>query len=485
MSSAFEKIGIKRSPTEIILVVAGGIALFAMLLFGGELGLLALNGLFGAAILVLVAYRLPSVMVFLWMFSTQIMVEMIVWDYDKYYEPSLSIGGGIDMLYGDPILFAIIAAMAIKLFVGDQRAKETLTKEISIWSIFMLWMVFELVRSFAMFGAVNALGEFRTYFREILIIPYVVIFFRTRKDQWKVFQVLLWSMLFLILVGFFRGGYVHRFRFEAYAKWLYQHGSLGLLWGTLALYLMHKFGYWRRSNVLFLILIFSSLGLTVIASHRSVWLAAFISIGMLIVMGYFKFSNIVKMGAVMFIAALVINFTYSEIDLVGFVQERLVALTSPTDDETANWRFLVWQDALEQSKAFILEGKGLGNYFTTRLPNGAIVEVMLHNQYIQLIYQVGVIGLVLYLAFLFQMYRRLRTTYKETRDPFYQMITLLNMVIIVAVSAYYVAYEYEPFTWLFVGLGLAVTMSHREQKNFLYYPPPMPQENYADYQQHP
>ncbi len=481
MSSTFEKIGIKRSPLEILVVVAGCVGLFAMLLFGGELGLLALNGLFGAAVLVLVAYRLPNVMIFLWMFSTQIMVEMIVWDYDKYYEPSLSIGGGVDMLYGDPILFAILAAMMIKLFVGDQRAKDTMFKEISIWSIFMLWMIFELVRSFAMFGVVNALGEFRTYFREIIIIPYVIIFIRSRKDQWKTFQVLLWSMLFLILVGFFRGGYVHKFRFAAYAKWLYQHGSLGLLWGTLALYLTHKFGFWRRSNALFLIIIFSSLGLTVIASHRSVWLAAFIALGMLVLMGYFKFSNIVKMGAVLFIAALVINFTYSEIDLVGFVQERLIALTDPTEDETANWRYLVWQDALEQSKAFILEGKGLGNYFSTRLPNGAVVEVMLHNQYIQLIYQVGVIGLVLYLAFLIQMYRRLRTTYRETHDPFYQMITLLNMVIIVSVSAYYIAYEYEPFTWLFVGLGLSVTMSHREQKNFLYYP--MSQDQYQDYQQ--
>ena len=352
-------------------------------------------------------------------------------------------------------------------------------------------MAFELVRSFAMFGAVNALGEFRTYFREIVIIPYVIIFVRTRRDQWRAFQIMLWSMLFLIIVGFFRGGFVHNFRFAAYAKWLYQHGSLGLLWGTLALYLTHQFGFWRKGNILFAILIASSLGLTVIASHRSVWLAAFIAIIMLVLMGYFKFSNIIKMGAALLVAALIINFTYSEIDLVGFVQERLIALTDPTEDETANWRYLVWQDALEQSKAFIFEGKGLGNYFSTRLPNGAVVEVMLHNQYIQLIYQVGVIGLVLYLGFLFQMYGRLRRTYKETPDPFYRMVTLLNMVILVSVSAYYVAYEYEPFTWLFVGLGLSVTMSHSEQRAISYYyvPPQQyeapPEHHYeAPYSQH-
>ncbi|MEL7342156.1 MAG: O-antigen ligase family protein, partial [Bacteroidota bacterium] len=341
------------------------------------------------------------------MFTTQIMVEMIVWDYDKYFEPSLSIGGGIDMLYGDPILFGIIAAMGLKLFNGDRRAQDTFYKEVSVWSVFMLWMVFELVRSFAMFGAVNALGEFRTYFREILIIPYVMIFFRTRGEQWKAFQILLWSMMFLILVGFFRGGYVHKFRFEAYAKWLYMHGSLGLLWGTLALYLAQQFGFWRRSKLLFAILIACSLGLTIIASHRSVWLAAFVAVFVLFLMGYFKFGTIIKMGAALFFAAIVINFTYTEINLVGFVQERLVALTDPAEDETASWRVLIWIDALEQSKAFIFEGKGLGNYFTTRLPNGAIVEVMLHNQYIQLIYQVGAIGLFLYITFVIQMYRRL------------------------------------------------------------------------------
>ena len=468
MFSPLEKIGIKRVPLELLLFLGAGAALFAFILLGGDKGLLALNGLFGAAILVFIAYRLPTVMIGLWMLSTQIMVEMIVWDYDNYFEPSLSIGGGIDMLYGDPILFGILAATAIKLFTDDLRARETFFKHISFWSIFMIWMVFELVRSFTMFGPVNALGEFRTYFREILIIPYVIIFIQNRQEQWRVFQLLLWAMMFLIVVGLFRGAYVHNFRFAAYAKWLYQHGSLGLLWGTLALYLTHRFGYWRKGNILFAILILASLGLTIIASHRSVWLAGFVSILVLLFMGYFKLSNLIKMGAAFLIFGLIINFTYSEIDLVGFIQERLVALTSPTEDQTANWRFLVWQDALEQSKAFIFEGKGLGNYFSTRLPNGLVVEVMLHNQYIQLIYQVGVIGLVLYLAFLIQMYGRLRATYLETPDPFYRMVVLLNMVIIVAASTYYIAYEYEPFTWLFVGLGLSVSMSHFEQKAAIY-----------------
>lgn len=464
MPSLLENIKSKRSPVELIALGIGAILFFAILVFGGEKIIILLNGLCVALIFFIIAYRYPSVMIALWALSTQLMVEMIIWDYSKYIEPSLNIGGGIDMLYGDPILFCMIAAMTVKLFIGDPRAKRTYFKEISIWSIFMLWMIFELARSATMFGLVSPLGEFRTYFREILIIPYIMIFASTRGEQWRMFKVLLWVTLFMIAVGFFRGGYVHKFRFAAYAKWLYQHGSLGLVCGTLGLYLMQRFGFWKYGNFWFAVLIASSMGLTVISSHRSVWLAAMVSLFVLFMMGHLRLGNLIKMGAAMLSAALIINFVYDEIDLVSFIETRLVALTDPTEDETANWRYLIWMDAIKQSSAHLLEGKGLGNYFMMRAPNGLIVTKMLHNQYVQLLYQVGLIGLLLYIGFVIQMIVRLRRTYKETGDPFYKMVCLLALVVLLGSSAYYIAYDFDPFTWMFVGLGLAVCLNHSEQK---------------------
>ncbi len=464
MYSHLENIKSKRSPVELVALGIAAILFFAILVFGGEKIVILLNGLCVALIFFVVAYRYPSFMVGMWALSTQVMVEMIIWDYSKYIEPSLNIGGGIDMLYGDPILFCMLAAMMTKLFVGDPRAKHTLFKELSIWSVFMLWMVFELARSASMFGLVSPLGEFRTYFREILIIPYIVIFANTRQEQWRMFKVLLLVTLIMIPIGLFRGGYVHKFRFAAYAKWLYQHGSLGLLWGALGVYLMQRFGYWRQGNFWFAMLIGVSMGLTVIASHRSVWLAAMVSMLVLFLMGHLKLGNLFKLGMAMFSAALIINFVYDEIDLASFIEERLVALTDPTKDETANWRYLIWLDAIKQSSAHLLEGKGLGNYFMMRAPNGLIVTKMLHNQYVQLLYQVGLIGLLLYLGFVIQMYVRLKRTYKETADPFYKMTCLLAIVIIFGSAAYHIAYDFEPFTWMFVGLGLAISVSHSEQK---------------------
>ena len=464
MPSHLENIGSKRSPVELIALGIGALLFVAIIVFGGEKILLLLNGLGAALILFVIAYRYPSLMVGLWAISTQVMVEVIIWDYSKYIEPSLSIGGGIDMLYGDPILFSMLAAMMAKLLAGDPRAKRSLFKEMSIWSIFMLWMIFELARSATMFGLVSPLGEFRTYFREILIIPYIVIFASTRAEQWKMFKVLLWVTLIMIPIGFFRGGYVHKFRFAAYAKWLYQHGSLGLVCGTLGLYLMQRFGFWKHGNFWFSMLIASSMGLTVIASHRSVWLASMVALFTLFLMGHLRLGNLMKLGMAMLSAALIINFVYDEINLVAFIEERLVALTDPTEDETANWRYLIWMDAIKQSSAHLLEGKGLGNYFMMRAPNGLIVTKMLHNQYVQLLYQVGLIGLLLYLGFLIQMFVRLKRTYRETGDPFYKMVTLLAMVIILGSSAYYIAYDFDPFTWMFVGLGMAVCLNHSEQK---------------------
>ena len=471
MPSHLERISIRPSPIQWIGIGAGALAFFGVLVFGGEKLVILLNGMVLAAGLLVVSYRFPAVMVLLWGLSTQIMAEAIIWDYSKYIEPSLNIGGGIDMLYGDPVLFGMLGAMTLKLFTSDDRARSTYFSELSLWSVFMLWMIFELVRSITMFGLVSPLGEFRTYFREILVVPYIAIFARTREQQWRMFKVLMWITLIMIPIGLFRGAYVHKFRFAAYAKWLYQHGSLGLVWGTVGLYLMHRFGFWRHGNIRFALLIAVSMGLTVIASHRSVWLASMVAMVVLFLMGHLRLGNMIKMGMVLLAAALIINFAYSEIDLVAFIEKRLVALTNPTKDQTANWRYLIWLDAIEQSKSHWLEGKGLGNYFMMRAPNGLIVTKMLHNQYIQLLYQVGLVGLLLYLAFVLQVFLRMRRVYRETFDPFYKMISLLGIVVLLGASAYYVAYDFEPFTWLFVGLGIAVSLSHREQaeQDAMYY----------------
>ncbi|MEZ4698717.1 MAG: O-antigen ligase family protein [Rhodothermales bacterium] len=471
MSSLLEKSSSRRSPLEISAVVLIALSFFAFLVFGGEKVVLMLNGLCFAFGLVLIAYKYHWVMLLLWGLSTQLMVEMVIWDYSNYVEPSISVGGGVDMLYGDPVLFAMLAAMAIKVFSGDYRAKNVLLRENVWWTIFMGWMVFELARSMMMFGIVSPIGEFRTYFREILIVPYVVIFARSRQDQWRVFQILLLMTLSFIVIGLFRGGYVHHFSFNAYAKWLYQHGSLALLWGTLAIFLMKQFGFWWRSNVLLAGLIGISMALTIIASHRSVWLAAIVSLFVLFMMGYFRMGMVMKLAFIAIVGTITLGLVYDDLNLFGYIGERMTALTAPSEDQTASWRYYLWMDALAQSKAHILEGKGLGNYFQLRSPTGSIVTAMLHNQYIQLLYQIGVIGLILYLMFALQTLVRLRRTYKETLDPFYKMTALLSFVVLIGASAYYVAYDFEPFTWLFVGMGLAVAQNHAEEKEAarLYY----------------
>jgi len=471
MSSLLEKASSRRSPLEISAMVLIALSFFAFLVFGGEKVVLLLNGLCLAFGLVLVAYKYHWVMVGLWGLATQIMVEVVIWDYSNYVEPSISAGGGVDMLYGDPILFAMLTAMSIKVASGDLRARHVLLRENLWWTIFMGWMVFELARSMMLFGIVSPMGEFRTYFREILIVPYVIIFARSRHDQWRVFQILVGLSLSFIVIGLFRGAYVHNFAFHAYAKWLYQHGSLGLLWGTLAIYLMKQFGFWWRSNTLLAMLIGISMALTIIASHRSVWLAAIVSLFVLFLMGYFRMGTIMKLAFIAMTATILLGLVYEELDLFGYIQERMTALTAPSQDQTASWRFYLWMDAIEQSNAHFLEGKGLGNYFQLRSPTGSIVTAMLHNQYIQLHYQIGIIGLVLYLAFALQTYVRLRRTYVETLDPFYKMTALLSLVVLLGASAYYVAYDFEPFTWLFVSLGLAIAQNHAEEKEAarLYY----------------
>jgi O-antigen ligase len=112
----------------------------------------------------------------------------------------------------------------------------------------------------------------------------------------------------------------------------------------------------------------------------------------------------------------------------------------------------------------LLEGKGLGNYFQFHSSTGTLITTMLHNQYVQLIYQVGVIGLILYVIFVVHTLRRLRKTYLETMDLSYQLISLVAFTVLLGASAYYVAYDFEPFTWMYIGIGMSVAQSHRDEK---------------------
>jgi len=76
----------------------------------------------------------------------------------------------------------------------------------------------------------------------------------------------------------------------------------------------------------------------------------------------------------------------------------------------------------------------------------------------------GVIGFLLYLGFILQIFQRFhRALHKGLSSRQHAMI-LAAFVILASSSAYYVAYVFEYFTWLYVGVGIAVSKTTNANK---------------------
>lgn len=436
----------------VLLALLTGTVVCVLIVLGGSgaLGLLLVGALLGVA--GTIAYRYPPLTVAGWVLLSLHLPQLL---------RTTSLGplsGGIDLRLADPVLAGIALALTIKLLMGDLRTARTLLYHGFFWTLLVAWLFFQLAVSIPQYGFVRPLGEFRTYFSGLLVLPYVVIFFRTRHQQQHLFRLLL-GLAFLLIPIALIGGARLQFQFGLYLRWLNSYATLALLWGALGLYLLYRSGFWRGRTLTVVVMQLAALGLVVLCAHRSVWLAAAVCLVGLLLLRQLAVTDVLKLGALLVVSSLVLTPLYLGDTLTGFLSERLTAFTNAEADATASWRLHIWRDALEQSQAFLLQGKGLGSYFQTQGPHGATVQTALHNQYIQLLYQTGLIGLVLYTGFIAQTTLLLwRARRRIATDSFPYLIITMALLVLAGVSAYYFAYIFDVFTWVVVGLGLAVVL---------------------------
>lgn len=447
MNTALRHLTHPGTRTDVVWALLAGLALTGWIAWTGVPGVVLLAALTGAAGMVLLALRAPATTIGLWLVTT--MGLEVMW------RTSMPVGGGVDLRFADPVLFAMLGALVVRLLGDDRRLYDTFGRYAWCWTLLALWLLVRMVDSIGAFGLVSALGEFRTYFHHILILPYVVVFARSREVQWRVFGGAVAFALALIVVGFVRGGLTHGFLFAPYQKWLASSPSLAVVYGAFALYLMRRYQRWSYGTTMYGGLLLMIIALTIIAGHRSVWMASAAGIGALMLLGHVPVGKMVKLAGGMAGSILLLDLLYSGIDLLAFLQDRLAAFVAVQQDSTANWRLEIWSDAWRQSQDHLWMGKGLGNYFHLVDARGHSVSASLHNQYLQILYQVGLVGLVLYLAFALQITRRLVQGYRWAPERDTALFTGVAIVVMTAGSVFYLAYGFDHVTWVFVALGLA------------------------------
>lgn len=141
------------------------------------------------------------------------------------------------------------------------------------------------------------------------------------------------------------------------------------------------------------VLAWVAVGVSLLANHRSVWLAGLLGMVTLVwlaVAGRLAMSKRRRIqlaclfaGSVVAVAVLLMHHgsEMSPASNATGINTRLLALTDPANDPTSSWRMQLWQSRLEQTQDDWAFGRVLGDRPLTMM-NGALIGVPDHSAYI-------------------------------------------------------------------------------------------------------
>jgi O-antigen ligase len=231
------------------------------------------------------------------------------------------------------------------------------------------------------------------------------------------------------------------------------------------------------------ILLGYGLGLGVIASlMRHLWLGLLITVSCVLVYAFRSAygkklkSLFVLLGMPLVIIALCVWFGFSlfpDSDIartgsqtLGVVSERIQSIGNSYDESFA-WRAVVWQETLKAFSRTPLTGMGFGQYVPVEIGQyKAFVEVRdIHNSWLALLVQQGLVGAFLFGAFLISLlwplFRTLRSK-ATSREPIIIVGALLLFQALVFLSQPYLETNLLGI-WFWVTLGVAAALLRESQ----------------------
>ena len=374
-------------------------------------------------------------------------------------EDFTKIGWGINA--PDIVLLSMAGAIFLEALIIKRKVSKQNSLGLSIYIIFFaLWLFFEILRNVKEYG-LSAPGEFRyRYF--ILVLPlYINLFFSSVEERKKLFKVLIFfSILFTLacipIIGILKGWSI-----GPESRFLPSSISLGLVYGLVAIFLGKKYGLLKLSSV-YLWIISIPVGIVIlIDSHRSVWLALLVLLLSLILLKEIRFGKVLSWSIPSILIGLVIWIVAGSFgfNMIEYITTRGSAFINPQEDPTASWRLAIWKAQLERFLEYPVLGGGFGGYWQVYVPElRGEIDVSPHSLYLQTLVKIGIVGLLAYCAIIFKVFLQLKRWIETHRKGYYPEfgIALTGLIILIASHAYYAFYAFEYYTWLFVGLSVAV-----------------------------
>ena len=410
---------------------------------------------------VYVAFRFPLFTVFLLIILA--VLPTTFQGLPEYSEEWMKIGYRIRIQ--DVVLVSMLGAVFLKALFRGKRL--FLRKNISLFVyiiLFGFWISFEIVRNIGIYG-LSAPGEFR-YRYLILSAPlYIAFFFSSAEQRKKLLKLLIASSLFFPIMCVPIIGQLKGWSIGPKARLLSSSISLGLLYGFLALGLGKKYKIIKINEILYWFVIVAAGLMIIIDSHRSVWIATLAVGGTLFWIKEINFSKRMNHTLLTIFSIIIILTLTNQIlilkaktNIVDYITGRASDLVKIDEsyNNTAAWRVAQWKAQMANFYDSPIIGEGFGSYWGLSEITGDL-GVSPHNLYIQTLVKLGTVGLLLYIIIIFKIFikfKRTMTKYKFNADPEMPML-ILGMVVLIASHVFYIAYSFEYYSLLFIGLGIA------------------------------
>jgi len=135
-------------------------------------------------------------------------------------------------------------------------------------------------------------------------------------------------------------------------------------------------------------------------------------------------------------------------------------------DSSAQDRLTLWHDALELFKRNPISGTGFDTYGSMGRVGGYRDT---HNYYVKVLAEMGVIGLMLYLAVLWKMAATGLGLFRATQDPFWRGIALgfLAMMSSIIISNFFgdrwTYQQLDGYIWIILGCVIRGSIAVQEE----------------------
>ena len=367
---------------------------------------------------------------------------VVMLQYPKVYfilflilRPSLDLGAD-QMIIGNINPAGIATLFLVLIGVGILFKKENLIKVKKNRTLMNTNRIFLLFMFIALFSLLNTenylifIMDWLRFVTIIIIFNYAYIYFSDRKDFGKLFLIILASAFLPLCLGiaqylFKTGGGAEGFN-RVVGSFAHPNAFAQYL-ATLTLMILY-FLKTRKMGMVSKIALFMLLGLIAFEIIQTYSRAAWIALASVLILFslYYRISKKILFYFLLSIA------------LIAFlpqIKERFMDIVSPKTYSRSSWewRKQIWEDTSNEVKRHPIIGYGLGAYEQKFL-------FMAHNDYLRLAFEVGLLGLLNYLVFLFYLLAKsfknfIKTTDVSVKSRCLTVICLITMLLFMSIAA--------------------------------------------------